>query len=60
MCTISACQHQRGFLMASVRTVAYLPKKVSEEMKKYAENYSSESAYIVEAVREKNAREKKK
>lgn len=46
--------------MANVRTVAYLPEKVSKEMKKHAENYSSESAYIVEAVREKNAREKKK
>lgn len=46
--------------MANVRTVAYLPEKVSKEMKDNAKNYSSESAYITEAVRQMNQRETKK
>lgn len=46
--------------MANVRTVAYLPERVSEEMKKHAKDYSSESAYIVEAVRQMNEKQAKK
>lgn len=49
-----------GVKMANVRTVAYLPEKVSKEMKEHAKNYSSESAYIVEAVRQMNEKQSKK
>lgn len=45
--------------MKTVRKVVYLPPKVAEEMEKNAKNYTSESAYMVEAVRAKNRKERK-
>lgn len=46
--------------MKKVRKVAYFPPSVSKELEKEAEKYTSESAFIVEAVKEKIKRNNKK
>ena len=46
--------------MSKVRKVAYLPEKVSKEMEENAKEFSSESAYIVEAIRQLNKKQSKK
>ena len=45
--------------MPKIKKVSYMPEMVAKEMEKNAKNYSSESAYIAEAVRQLNAKEKR-
>lgn len=45
--------------MSKVRKVAYLPEQVASDLERFSKNYSSESAYINEAVRQLNAKERK-
>ena len=43
-----------------IRKVAYFPSQIAKELEKAAEEHTSESAFIVDAVKEKLKRDSKK
>ena len=56
--------HSRGneeqMKTPKIRKVAYFPASVAEQLEKASEEHTSESAFIVDAVKEKLKREKRK